>query len=130
MALIKELRIDNILIYIGNLVKVKAIFPTHFICETADGITIGNSLQSRFDPILLRFEILQDCGFVKTGELRWEHKKDRGIVIVKSQSAYHLYKGSAGNIAEVKHLHTLQNGYFFLTEGKELEVKIQHKAFL
>lgn len=71
--------------------------------------------------ISLAEEWLLKFGFEYT-EAGWIDKKLNSIYIIERGNGCVLYKSHAGAIAEVKHVHQLQNLYFALI-GEELEIK-------
>lgn len=123
-----ELRIGNLLFYGERIVKVIAIFRTHFICDEVDtGIQIGNSLQENFNPIPLTEEWLLKLGFdninskeygIKCGScwMSLSNPKDMG----EWQDCY-CWIFDRFKFIELKYVHQLQNLYFALT-GNELEI--------
>lgn len=124
---LKELRIRNLLMYGDKLVEVSAIFRSHFNCESMDGISYGNSIQSNFKPIPLTEEWLLKFGF----ELLVRKSSDgykNTIFSMKNPSwtLMELDKGYGvkfwqGN--SLLYVHQLQNLYHCLC-GEELTIKL------
>ena len=103
---LKELRIRNLLMYGDKLVEVSAIFRSHFNCESIDGISYGNSIQSNFEPIPLTKEWLLNFGFkvnrkTKEGNNIWRcnwtegHFESRHNCPTKTVAARELLSGKA-----------------------------------
>ena len=140
---LKELRIRNLLMYGDKLVEVSAIFRSHFNCESMDGISYGNSIQSNFKPIPLTEEWLLNFGFVKYqfmngyfintifGDLMIQFYKTE-IHLFFTKISYdsqgmkfngRKFINNNKSFTDCKYVHQLQNLYFSLT-GKELTIKL------
>lgn len=104
-----ELRIGNLVIYGGSVVKMNLHEFTHFL-----------RFPETYTPIILTEEILLKCGFKR---FPW------GLVInellFKDDLKCSFLELEIGNGFRVKvnFLHQLQNLYFALT-GKELEIEL------
>lgn len=124
-----ELRIGNWVIGpIGELMKVNVLghFSEPNYIHATGG---GTSGQNGFEPIPLTTEILKKCGFHKLNK-EWVLKDHDENPLGFHYSIWQifddndfLYNSAEFNI-ELLHLHQLQNHYFFVTGGKELEVKL------
>ena len=129
MITAQELRLKNVLTHGDTVVYVDAIFPTHFICETEEGISRGNSLQANFTPIPLSPEILEKCGFKIGGYdfLFWDNGKIElaGLNWADAdipEYQFVNFRYSDNGIVSIYYLHQLQNLYYSLT-GEELIFK-------
>ncbi len=125
-----ELRIGNVLLHGGVPVKVTDIFKTHFICETFECISHGNSIQERFAPIPLTAGVLRKCGFTEqSGPYFFSSyiEFDNYIFAVDPIKGYtgewsvhnDKYEAGCNAIAIVKYLHQLQN-IIHAISGQEL----------
>lgn len=105
---------------IGNYVKgvrvgkVKTIFSTHFQVDDINSVSLGYSIQDKFEPIPLTEEWLIKFGFTKN----FEEYSTKHLKIGKRVNKKGFYYGGR----EIKHVHQLQNLYFALT-GEELTIK-------
>ena len=103
----EELRIGNLVIYGGSVVKMNLHEFTHFL-----------RFPETYMPITLTEEILLKCGFVN-----WDKVDDcyiiKGLIIWKCNEMFLCYK----NGVHIKYLHQLQNLYFALT-NEELEINL------
>jgi len=81
------------------------------------------------DPIPLTREILEKCGFDKSGLYGWVNRVDEySLLIVQDNGRFELMDITSGETVlswdtRVEYLHQLQNLFFSLA-GDELEVKL------
>ncbi|MDM1299938.1 hypothetical protein HXZ94_15690 [Empedobacter falsenii] len=108
-----ELRIGNLVIYGGSVVKMNLREFTHFLRSP-----------ETYTPITLTEEILLKCGFEKREDGDYNLFKNSEVDIVIC-SDFNSWKcdGINFSVNYIKHLHQLQNLYFALT-GEDLEINI------
>lgn len=105
-----ELRIGNLVIYGGSVVKMNLHEFTHFL-----------RFPETYTPIILTEEILLKCGF----EFSHITGDERGFSNKKINLLINAYDNNIikFNVFIIKHLHQLQNLYFALA-GTELEIEL------
>ena len=108
-----ELRIGNLVIYGGSVVKMNLHEFTHFL-----------RFPETYTPITLTEEILLKCGFEKRedGDYNLFKNSEVDIVICSDFSSWKC-DGINFSVNYIKHLHQLQNLYFALT-GEDLEINL------
>lgn len=111
MVNVKELRI-------GNIAFVINCAP---VVITADHIKSIANGDVDYSPLPLTPEWLERCGFVDEVGY-WKYQGEPGFVLLKDNEEG-LYIGNPVR-TYVKTVHHLQNLYFALTEGVELNVKL------
>lgn len=102
-----ELRIGNLVIYGGSVVKMNLHEFTHFL-----------RFPETYTPIILTEEILLKCGFVPCSIID-NHYYLEGLLLWNIQGMF--INGRTD--VRLKHLHQLQNLYYCLV-GKELEIEL------
>ncbi len=119
MINVKELRIGNYLFVPGVavIVKVKAIFSTHFRCENPYSIDFGESVRINYQPIPLTPEWLAKFGFKNNPDKSLCYTGPFMLCNYNEDNIYYFDYGFGKT--EILYVHHLQNLYFVLT-GKEL----------
>lgn len=110
---VNELRVDNFI-----------LFKLHGEDEGKVGQMkrgdFGRFNEKEYHPIPLTPEWLTELGFEDIGPY-WQYNGEPGFVLLKEDGVVYI-----GNPARtyIKTVHHLQNLYYALTEGKELNVKL------
>jgi hypothetical protein len=128
LIMIKELRIDNLILYGAHgpvlVIEVKKTGKVRVEFLSAQSIEHGYYRMtmniSQFDPIPLTPEWLGRCGFEDHGTY-WERTASPSFVLLKDDKG--LYIGNPVR-SYVHAVHHLQNLVFALTEGEELQIKL------
>jgi len=120
MILSSELRIGNWVTVIGNFEQIEEISKDYF--ETKSVISMCSDDETEPKPIPLTEEILLKCGFVKDGDLY--HNNIALHLGSDGTFNYNVNFFEYSNLQEIKYVHQLQNLYFFLTMGEELNIEL------
>jgi len=97
----KELRIGNLILNHDNI-DVVSIWHLQVLSSDQDNF---------FTPIPISEEILFKCGF----------KKDVGLfMIIKINDGYRFWTGRETVGTDIYYLHQLQNLYYFMSGGQEI----------
>ncbi len=113
-----ELRIGNLVLNNGTIAEVECIDKHEGVLTTAN---FDGNLNGDITPIPLTPEWLEKFGFVEKSGY-WNYHGEPGFVLLKDGEGG-LYIGNPVR-THVKTVHGLQNLYFALTEGIELNVKL------
>ena len=111
-----ELRIGNWVIYCHPkgwyLYQIKA-----------EDIALCSNGERTFQPIAITSGLLEKCGFVRVGESQ-EYMFNNFSLVDYSDDNNLFGWFDNGKVRMIPHLHTLQNGYHFLTNGQELTINL------
>lgn len=123
----QELRIGNLVMYNGKVVKVEQITKHKIGYHTKPNETRMNYVRlCEIEPIPITEELLTKSGFVKwiNSDKIFVHEEGMLSTVYFIESTM-IYFRTEDNDATIlcKHLHQLQNAYYWVA-GKELEINV------
>ena len=121
-----EFRIENIVMYDGDIVNVIGIKQTGLLCEVWIEDIYDSVDIEELKPIELTEDVFLKCGFEKGKSKFWE-QWNKGLISLlwdkELKSWMYVPNIMIEWSVELKHLHELQNLYFAITK-QELEVNL------
>lgn len=123
----QELRVENLVCYNGEVVKVEQITKHKIGYHTKPNETRMNYARlCEVEPIPITEELLTKSGFVKRiySDKIFAHGEGMLSTVYFIESTMIDIRTEDNNATILcKHLHQLQNAYYLVT-GKELEIKV------
>lgn len=130
-----ELRIDNLVLYNGIVMKISEIcspkplkdkkYSDKYIIELFDGAGLINCVIDYINSVPITEEWLFKFGFEKIEDTSWycEYRIDKkNIVSFDKDDKEYSYFNLSSRLCRLQYVHQLQNLYFALTQ-EELKIK-------